>query len=94
MGVCAREKKAKSKHMEAITSRLNPSKFEVPSPTRRSSVCDTTPLSTRVAIVSLIGGLSRLDGESDGTNPLDLRIMPFTGRPGRPVQHGTSSTTV
>lgn len=30
VGVCAREKKARSKHMEAITSRLDPEKFEVP----------------------------------------------------------------
>lgn len=29
VGVCAREQKALSKHMVAITSRLNPSKFEV-----------------------------------------------------------------
>lgn len=29
VGVCAREKKARSKHMEAITSRLNRDKFEV-----------------------------------------------------------------
>lgn len=29
VGVCAREKKARSKHMEAITSRLNREKFEV-----------------------------------------------------------------
>ncbi|CAN0157723.1 unnamed protein product, partial [Ectocarpus sp. 12 AP-2014] len=29
VGVCAREKKARSKHMEAITSRLNTDKFEV-----------------------------------------------------------------
>lgn len=29
VGVCAREKKARSKHMEAITSRLNSEKFEV-----------------------------------------------------------------
>lgn len=31
VGVCAREKKARSKHMEAITSRLNPEKFQVSS---------------------------------------------------------------
>lgn len=29
VGVCAREKKARSKHMEAITSRLHSEKFEV-----------------------------------------------------------------
>lgn len=29
VGVCARAKKARSKHMEAITSRLNRDKFEV-----------------------------------------------------------------
>lgn len=29
VGVCAREKKARSKHMEAITSRLSSEKFEV-----------------------------------------------------------------
>ena len=40
VGVCAREKKALSKHMVAITSRLNPRKFKV--------CYRTGPYSTRV----------------------------------------------